>query len=74
MIRMFSGWILPAPEPITPVGMQVLMIFLGLVWLWSCCGMLWPSLLGMISLALSGAMPLSQFTTMRTAIVFISLV
>lgn len=64
IIIMFSGWILPAPAPITPVGMQVLMIFLGLVWLWSCCGMLWPSLLGIAALMFSDY---GNFTTILAA-------
>ena len=37
---------IPAPAPITPLGMQIIGIFLGLIYGWSTCGMLWPSLAG----------------------------
>ena len=50
---MFCGWFLPTREPITEVGMQIIGIFTGLVWLWSTCGMMWPSFLGIAALAIS---------------------
>ena len=47
-----------APEtayaPITPVGMKCVGVFLGMVYLWSTVSSLWPSLLGLIFIALSG--------------------
>ena len=48
---MFLFRLIPAPAPITPYGMAVLGIFLGLVYGWTFFGMLWPSLLGMVALA-----------------------
>lgn len=39
---------LPAPEPITPVGMTMLGIFLGLIVLWSFVDTVWPTFLGII--------------------------
>lgn len=53
IVLMFSGWFIPPIEPITKVGMQLVGIFLGLVWLWSTSGMLWPSFLGIAALILS---------------------
>lgn len=53
IVLMFCGWFIPAREPITEVGMQIIGIFVGLVWLWSTCGMLWPSLLGIVALMIS---------------------
>lgn len=53
IVLMFSGWFIPPIAPITEVGMQLVGIFLGLVWLWSTSGMLWPSLLGIAALILS---------------------
>lgn len=45
---------LPAPNPITPLGMSLLGIFLAVLYGWTACGLLWPSLLGMVALAFSG--------------------
>lgn len=42
IILMFSGWFISPVEPITEVGMQLLGIFAGLVWLWTFNGMLCP--------------------------------
>ena len=42
---------LPAPEPVTPFGMQVLGIFIGMVYGWSMVDQIWPSLFGIIMLA-----------------------
>ena len=53
ILLVFSGWFLPAREPITEVGMQIIGIFIGLIWLWSTSGMLWPSLLGIAALMIS---------------------
>ncbi len=53
IIFLFS-YVLPAPSPITPVGMKVVGAFLGMVYLWSTIGALWPSLLGLFFVAISG--------------------
>ncbi|AGA70040.1 di-/tricarboxylate transporter [Desulfitobacterium dichloroeliminans LMG P-21439] len=47
-------WFMSPIEPITPVGMKVVGAFLGMVYLWSTVGSLWPSLLGLTGIALSG--------------------
>ena len=47
-------------EPITVVGMQLLGIFLGLIWGWVFVGMFWPSLLGLIALGFSDYMTLTE--------------
>ena len=49
---------LPAVEPITPIGMKVIGIFIGMIYGWSTVGLVWPSLLGLLALAFSGYMPL----------------
>ncbi len=51
---MLLGFVLPAPAPITPLGVSVICIFLGMIWGWSTCGMLWPSILGVIMLGFCG--------------------
>ena len=48
---------LPPIAPITPMGMQVLGIFLGMIFLWSFSSILWPSLLGIVALMISGFAP-----------------
>lgn len=46
--------ILPAFDPITPIGMRVIGIFIGMCYLWTTVDMIWPSVLGIAALALSG--------------------
>jgi len=48
------GNVIPAPYPMTEVGMQVLMIFAGVVYSWMFIGFLWPTLLGLVAIGLSG--------------------
>lgn len=50
---MFPFRFLPAPDPITPYGMAVIGIFLGLIYGWTVSGgnMVWPSMLAMAALA-----------------------
>ncbi len=55
LVLMFGIGFLPPVGPLTPVGMQVGGIFLGLLYLWSLVDILWPSLLGLGALALSDA-------------------
>lgn len=51
---------LPPIEPITEVGMHVLAIFVGMVYLWSTVNSIWPSILGLFLMAMSGFAPLSE--------------
>jgi len=55
---------LPPFEPLTPIGMKVLGIFLGMIWLWSSVSILWPSLMGLIALIVSGYAPLADILKM----------
>jgi len=57
---MFVFKMIPPFEPITLVGMQLLGIFLGLIWGWIFVGMFWPSLLGLIALGFTDYMNLTQ--------------
>ncbi len=41
-------------EPITEIGMTVLGVFIGMVYLWSALDSIWPSLLGLLLVAMSG--------------------
>jgi sodium-dependent dicarboxylate transporter 2/3/5 len=46
-IMIFFGW-LPAPAPITQVGMVVLGQFIGLIFLWTLVDMVWPTFAAVI--------------------------
>ena len=50
ILLLFGFGHLPAPDPITPMGMQILGVFLGLLWGWTTVDMIWPSILGLIAL------------------------
>ena len=54
IIWMFGFGLLTPIEPLTQFGMQILGIFIGLLWGWTFVGMIWPSLLGMFALSLTG--------------------
>ncbi|MDR2819352.1 MAG: hypothetical protein LBB60_02300 [Desulfovibrio sp.] len=56
----FGFGCLPPVHPITPIGMKVLGIFLGMIFLWSFVSILWPSLLGIVALIICGYAPLRQ--------------
>lgn len=54
MLLLFFGFGYISPiGTITEVGMQVLGVFLGMIWGWMFIDMLWPSLLGMIALGMT---------------------
>lgn len=59
VVIMFGFGFLPPIEPITPLGMKILGIFLSLLYGWSFVSLVWPSLLGMIALSLTGYAPLA---------------
>ncbi|MDR0816041.1 MAG: hypothetical protein LBN28_01370 [Desulfovibrio sp.] len=60
VVIMFGFGNLPPIAPITPIGMKVLGIFLGMIFLWSFVSILWPSLLGIVALIICGYAPLKQ--------------
>lgn len=43
---------IPAPDPITPVGMSVIGQFIGMIFLWVFVDMMWPTFLGMVMFGL----------------------
>lgn len=51
---------LPAPAPITPIGMEVIGIFLGVIYLWTTCDAIWPSLIGIALLGMSSYAPMNN--------------
>lgn len=54
---MFLFPLLPPAEPITEVGMHVLGAFIGMIYLWSAVESIWPSILGLTLIGLSGILP-----------------
>ncbi len=60
LLLIFGFGHLPPFGTITPVGMQVLGIFAGMIYLWSFVSILWPSLLGIIALGLSDYAPMRK--------------
>lgn len=60
VIIMFGFGYLPAADPITPLGMEVLGIFIALLYGWTFVDQVWPSILGMVALSLTGYMSLNQ--------------
>ena len=54
ILIMLLGFIVPPFGPVTAVGVKCLFIFIGMVYLWSTVNPLWPSMLGMVMLGLSG--------------------
>ncbi len=48
---------LPPFSPMTQIGMEVLGIFLGMIFLWSFVGFIWPSILGVLALGLVNLEP-----------------
>ena len=48
------GWLLPAGEVITPMGMKAVGIFAGLIYGWIFIDLIWPSLLGLVLISFTG--------------------
>lgn len=44
----------PAVEPLTPLGIKVLGVFFAMLYGWLFCDVIWPSLLGLVMLAVCG--------------------
>ena len=74
VLIMLLGFVIPPVAPITEMGMAVIFIFAGMIWGWSTCGMLWPSLLGVVMLGFSGyaATPEAALGMMLTNTTFVA--
>lgn len=59
LLLMFGFQFIPPVEPLTLLGMQVLGIFLGLLYAWTFVDFTWPSLMGMVALGLTGYAPMT---------------
>lgn len=56
-----SGWVIPAPAPMTEIGMRCLMVFVSMIVGWSITGRVWPSFMGMLLFPATGVMTLKEF-------------
>ena len=56
LIIMFGFGQLPAVEPLTPLGMNLIGIFLGVLYGWVFIDIVWPSMAGLLALMLIGGM------------------
>ncbi len=54
---MFGFPMLDPIEPLTDIGMTIVGVFVGMVYLWSALDSIWPSLLGLMLVALAGYVP-----------------
>jgi len=57
VVIMFGFGMITPISPLTLVGMKVLGIFISLLYLWTFVGFIWPSLIGLIALGISGYAP-----------------
>lgn len=60
-VLMFGVGFLSTFSTITPEGMQLIGIFLGLLYGWTASSLIWPSLLGLVAIGIWGIMPLGDF-------------
>lgn len=56
LVIIFGFGQLPVVEPLTPLGMNLIGIFLGLLYGWIFVDIVWPSLIGILALMLIGGM------------------
>ena len=61
LIIMFGFGFLPAFSTVTPYGMKMLGILLGLIYLWSFVDMGWPSLVAGVAYVLTGGITMNEF-------------
>ena len=54
VLFMFGFGYLPPFSTVTPLGMKLLGIFIGVIYAYSTCEIVWPSLLAIIAFAMSG--------------------
>ena len=62
-LMFFFGRIFAPVYPLTEVGMQVLGVFVGVIWLWCFVGFLWPSLLALAAFGLTDFASFGQVLT-----------
>lgn len=74
---MFLFSVIPPVGSITPVGMRILGIYIGTILLWALVDMIWPSLLGMILISLTGYISFGDYISSgfgNTTVIFVFLI
>ena len=69
--------VLPPIGSITPLGMKILGIYIGTILLWATVDMIWPSLLSMILICLTGYMSFDDYISRgfgNTTVIFVFLI
>ncbi len=61
LVIAFSGWFIPAPAPMTDIGMRCLTVFISMVVGWTLSSGAWPSLMGLLLFPATGVFNFSQF-------------
>lgn len=56
---MMLGYVLPSSEPLTPMGVKVLMVFVGMIYLWCTVNPIGGSLLALFMVSVVGYAPFS---------------
>lgn len=57
---MLLGYVIPASEPLTPIGVKVLMVFVGMIYLWCMADSIGGSLLALFMISVVGYAPFTQ--------------
>ena len=60
IVLMIGIGFLPTFGNVTPIGMKVLGVFIGMMYGWIFCGLIWPSFLGILVFGFSGLMGVSE--------------
>lgn len=61
LLLSFSGWFLPSVDPITPFGMKIVGIFVGLMFGWICLDLTYPSFSSVVLVALAAGASASDY-------------
>ena len=64
---MFGVRLLPPSPPLTAQGMALISIFLGVLYGWIFIEIIWPSIAGMLALALTAVFPRSRCSPRASA-------
>ena len=59
IVIMMLGMVLPASAPLTEMGVKILMIFVGMIYLWCTVSPIGGSLLALFAVSLAGYQPLT---------------
>lgn len=64
LVLMFGGFFMPEIESLPPYGVQLLFIFIGLLFGWSTVGLIIPSLLGLTAMAFTSGFTIKSVWSM----------